>query len=453
MKIGDDKGKRIMGNLLGSSVRTAFLSHPFNRLSNMGSTPRCKLPEGFEELRPGPQLAALVWSLNPKSLSPSDRVRLLQANQKLVSHFQARAYADMAAIWEFEERTNSSGDPADDFRFAVQEIRAALRLSRRAAEVELSNAIDYWQRLPRVGDELSLGWIDIRRARVIAQETGHLPEGTARNVVEQTVWEARRLTAGQLGAFLRRYIVKDDPESAQLRYEESLAERRLAVEAEPEGTASVFGLHLSPDRVEAAMAFINDLATSLRGEGDMRSLDQIRADVFLDLLAGHPLDSTSNRRGSVDLLVDLATLAGLSEAPGELGGYGPIIADISRRVAEAQELAEWRYRVTDPENGTVVAEGTTRRRPSRKLRRTVEGRDPRCVFPGCRVPARRCDFDHTRPWAIAKETIEENGAPICEGDHVVRHAAGWDYERMSDGDYLWTSPFGLRYTTSGRPPP
>jgi hypothetical protein len=25
MKIGDDKGKRIMGNLLGSSVRTAFL--------------------------------------------------------------------------------------------------------------------------------------------------------------------------------------------------------------------------------------------------------------------------------------------------------------------------------------------------------------------------------------------------------------------------------------------
>jgi hypothetical protein len=412
-----------------------------------------KLPEGFEDLRPGPELAALVWSLDRKKLSPADRVRLLQAHQKLVSHFQARAYADMAAIWEFEEGPNSSGDVADDFRFAVQEIRAALRLSRRAAEVELSNAIDYWHRLPRVGDELSLGWIDIRRARVIAQETGHLPEGTARNVVEQTVWEARRLTTGQLGAFLRRYIVKDDPESAQLRYEESLAERRLAVEAEPEGTASVFGLHLSPDRVEAAMAFINDLATSLRGEGDMRSLDQIRADVFLDLLAGHPLDSTSNRRGSVDLLVDLATLAGLSEAPGELGGYGPIIADISRRVAEAQELAEWRYRVTDPENGTVVAEGTTRRRPSRKLRRTVEGRDPRCVFPGCRVPARRCDFDHTRPWAIAKETSAENGAPICEGDHVVRHDAGWNYQRMSDGDYLWTSPFGLQYTTSGRPPP
>jgi hypothetical protein len=419
----------------------------------MSSITESKLPEGFEDLRPGPELAALVWSLDRKKLSPADRVRLLQAHQKLVSHFQARSYADMVAIWEFEQGPNSSGDPADDFRFAVQEIRAALRLSRRAAEVELSNALDYWQRLPRVGDELSLGWIDTRRARVIAQETGHLPEGTAQNVVEQTICEARRLTAGQLGAFLRRYIVKDDPESAQLRYEESLAERRVAVEAEPEGTASLFGMHLSPERVEAAMAFINDLATSLRSEGDMRSLDQIRADVFLDLLAGHPHDAKSHRRGSVDLVVDLATLAGLADTPGELGGYGPVIADISRRVAKAQETAEWRYRVTDSRNGSVVAEGTTRRRPTRKIRRTVEGRDPRCVFPGCRVPARRCDFDHTRPWAIAKETSAQNGAPICEGDHVVRHDAGWDYERMSDGDYLWTSPFGLRYTTSGRPPP
>ena len=419
----------------------------------MSSIRKSRLPDGLGDLRPGPELAALVWSLNPKDLSPADRVRLLQAHQKLVSHFQARAYADMVAIWEFEDGPNSSGDPADDFRFAVQEIRAALRLSRRAAEVELSNAVEYWQRLPRVGDELSLGWIDTRRARVIAQETGHLPEGTARNVVEQTASEARRLTAGQLGAFLRRYIVKDDPESAKLRYEESLAERRVAVEPEPEGTASLFGLHLSPERVEAAMAFINDLATSMRGEGDMRSLDQIRADVFLDLLAGHPLEVKTHRRGSVDLVVDLATLARLSEAPGELGGYGPIIADISRRVAEAQDTAEWRYRVTDSQNGTVVAEGTTRRRPSRQIRRTVEGRDRRCVFPGCRIPARRCDFDHTKPWSKGRETSAENGAPICEGDHVIRHGAGWNYERLSDGDYLWTSPLGLQYTTSGRPPP
>lgn len=431
----------------------AFLSHAAGTLSNMGSIAGSKLPEGFEDLRPGPELAALVWSLDPKALSPADRVRLLQAHQKLVSHFQARSYADMVAIWEFEQGPNSSGDPEDDFRFAVQEIRAALRLSRRAAEVELSSGIDYWQRLPRVGDELSLGWIDIRRARVIAQETGHLPEGTAQTVVEQTVSEARRLTAGQLGAFLRRYVVKDDPEAAKLRYEESLAERRLVAEGEPEGTASLFGLHLSPERVEAAMAFINDVATSLRGEGEERSLDQIRADVFLDLLAGHPLEAKSHRRGSVDLVVDLATLAGLAETPGELGGYGPIIADISRRVAEAQESAEWRYRVTDSQNDTVVAEGTTRRRPNRQIRRTVEGRDRRCVFPGCRIPARRCDFDHTRPWAKVRETSAENGAPICEGDHVVRHDAGWNYERLSDGDYLWTSPFGLSYTTSGRPPP
>ncbi|HEX5722443.1 MAG TPA: hypothetical protein VFZ06_06805, partial [Acidimicrobiia bacterium] len=37
--------------------------------------------------------------------------------------------------------------------------------------------------------------------------------------------------------------------------------------------------------------------------------------------------------GSVELRVDLETLAGLTEAPGELSGLGPVISDIARQVA------------------------------------------------------------------------------------------------------------------------
>ncbi|MCZ6630322.1 MAG: hypothetical protein O7D28_03120, partial [Actinobacteria bacterium] len=45
--------------------------------------------------------------------------------------------------------------------------------------------------------------------------------------------------------------------------------------------------------------------------------------------------------------VDLETLTGLTENPGELAGFGPVIADIARRVTAEQESAEWRWTVVD----------------------------------------------------------------------------------------------------------
>ena len=131
---------------------------------------------------------------------------------------------------------------------------------------------------------------------------------------------------------------------------------------------------------------VNRLAKGAKTEGDTRSLDQISADVFSDLVTGRGLSAAP--AGSVDITVDLATLTGLSEVPGEIPGWGPVIADIARQVALANEGGEWRVSVTDPETGQVAWNGTTRRRPSATERRYVLARRPVCVFPGCRMPAR-----------------------------------------------------------------
>jgi hypothetical protein len=374
---------------------------------------------------------------------------MMRAHQRLVAHYQAKLYQDMAAIWE-EQKDDF---PDEGFAIAVQEIRAALNLTRRAAESELNNAIDFWERLPHVGDLLKLGRIDIRRAKVFAHETGALPEHIAQVVVEQTSSDAHRMNGAQLRALLRWYCVTADPEHAHRAYTQAVEERRVVAEPEADGTARLTGLNLPPDRVEAAMNFVNALAKSLRLAGEDRTMDQLRADVLLDLLAGHPHKESASGQGMVDIHVDLATLAGLGEEPGELGGFGPVIADIARQVAREQEESEWRFAVTDPQTGEVVREGITRRRPTARLRRAVERRDPRCVFPGCRMSARQSDLDHITPWADRHQTDEEILAPECRHDHVIRHLAGWKYERLPDGDYLWTSPLGLRYTTSGRRPP
>lgn len=155
----------------------------------------------------------------------------------------------------------------------------------------------------------------------------------------------------------------------------------------------------------------------------------------------------------VDIHVDLDTLARLADHPGELAGYGPVIADIARQVADASPGAEWRYTATSPTTGQVLHDGTTRRRPTARQRRHIEARDRKCVFPGCRMPATDCDIDHRIPHSEGGPTVIPNLAPLCRHDHrVVRHHAGWTHQTLPDGDHRWTSKLGRIYTTSGRPP-
>ncbi|MGI8822811.1 MAG: HNH endonuclease [Acidimicrobiia bacterium] len=196
---------------------------------------------------------------------------------------------------------------------------------------------------------------------------------------------------------------------------------------------------------------MSDLARRLNTADETRSIDQLRADVLLDLLEGNGHQAGPGR-GMVDIHVDLDTLAGLSQAPGELAGFGPVIADIARQVADQQHHTQWRWTATDPDTGLPVHHGTTRRRPTPGQRRQVETGNPTCVFPGCRIPATQCDLDHRIPWSQGGPTSNDNLTPLCRHDHRIRHQTGWTHQPLPGGDHQWTSPLGHTYTTSGQPP-
>ena len=176
-------------------------------------------------------------------------------------------------------------------------------------------------------------------------------------------------------------------------------------------------------------------------------MDQLRADVYLDLLRG---TTTGDSGGSVDIRVDLDTLMGLSDQPGEIAGYGPIIDDIARRVIADNTGGQWRYTVTH--QGHPVATGTTHRRPTTGQKRFVEATHPTCVFAGCRMPGTECDIDHRIEWANTHTTITQDLAPFCRHDHVGKHKHGWAYQILPNGDIKWTSPLGHTYTTHNRDP-
>ena len=407
------------------------------------------LPLALDEMEPGLGLAAVLANLEREDLSGYDRVVVLKAHQRMASHFQARVYGDMAAIAEV--MAGIDPDPALVFEGAAAEIRAALCLTRRAADSELDLALDLQHRLPQVMGALAAGLIDRPRARVLVIDTSHLEEETAREVVDQVIDRAPRLTTGQLRALIRRLCIQADPEEAAKRYEDAVDGRRISVDPTVEGTSNFYGYNLPLDRMARAMERINHLAEQLRGGDETRTIDQLRADVFLDLLEGHGY-AKSGRKGIVDIHIDLTTLTRLANDPGELAGYGPVIADIARQVAENSQRAEWRFTVTDPDSGQVIDNGVTRRRPTAEQSRHVQTRNQNCIFPGCRMPAVDCDLDHRIPWAQGGPTTTEHLVPACRHDHGIRHRHNWTHQPLPNGDHQWTSRLGHTYTTSGRSP-
>jgi hypothetical protein len=145
-------------------------------------------------------------------------VIVLQARARLVAHYQAEMYADMLEVASPPGDATSRPERINNLdEDSAAEIGAALQLTRRAADIQLGIAWDLVERLPEVGQALSKGEIDLPRARVICDGTGHFLEDQARQAARVVLEEAPGLTTGQLAARLRRITMSIDPEDAAKR--------------------------------------------------------------------------------------------------------------------------------------------------------------------------------------------------------------------------------------------
>ena len=410
------------------------------------------LPDDLESIPPSLILAGYLYGIDRSRLNGHDLVVVMRAEARMESHYAAQrmatitevAYSPPGEVGSAVERSEVLAE------FASEDLSAGLNLTRRAADVELEFALELRERLPKVWALLDSGLIDVRRARTIVHGTTHLTVDTAREVVDRIIHRAPKLTTGQLAARIRRLCVETDPGEAKTRFEEALLERRVVSQASPDGTADLYGMGLPPERVAAITRFLDKTARSLKANGDPRSMDQLRADIYLDLLQGTQVGG-GQQRAMVDITVDLATLVGLDEKAAEIPGYGPVIADIARQVAQEQEKAEWRWAVTD-HNNRVVHTGITTRRPTTAQKRHVQARFRYCVFPGCRMSSADCDLDHRVAVADGGPTTTCNLAPLCRHHHRVKHEAPWKPTVQPNGDHTWLSRLGHTYTTNGQSP-
>lgn len=410
---------------------------------------RQHIPPRLDEMAPSPVLAAFLCGVITERLTAYDRVVVLRARQRMASHYAAEVYADMVGVRDSYSMEKPDCSEVSVAESAAAEIRSALHLTRRTSDTELAFALDMHERVPRVLEMLRVGLIDVRRAKTIERGTYHLSISAARTVVDRIADVAPRLTTGELAARIRKLCIEVNMDEAKDRYDHAFDDRMVLARPTVDGTANLLGINLPPDRVAAISKRINSIARSLRGGDETRTMDQLRADVFIDLLEG--TDHQGRSKGTVHISVYLATLTGLTEHPGELNGFAPVISDIARQIALDQHDAEWRYTVRETTTGEPLHAGTTRRRPTAALKRRIQSRDATCIYPGCRMPATESDLDHTTTWAEGGSTEDDNLAPLCRHDHRLRHN-GWSYTRVDDGDYTWTSPLGHTYDTQRAPP-
>lgn len=405
-------------------------------------------------MAPGPELAAVLAAVDRSRVNGHDLVTVVEARARLVAHLQAELLADVAQV----AHCPPGGPDAPVSRtpgvqeYAADEVGFALAWTRRAARSHLDLALDVVERLPRLYAAMAAGDLDLAKVRVIADAVAVVDDPTARAVVDQVVPVAPRLTTGALRVRLQRLVVSVDPDAARRRQERGVAGRRVVCEPNHDGTGIIVATGLPPGRAAAAFERVDALAKAAKVAGDGRPLDQLRVDVVLGLLEGTHTDSAAvARRGVVELTVPLTTLIGLSDHPGEVAGFGPVIADVARQIAADQPQAQWRFTVVDPHTGRTLHTGPVRRRPAKTTADQVIARDRTCRAPGCRAPASRAELDHTIDHARGGPTHPGNLGALCRHHHRVKHHGRHRLHQYTPGHFHWTTPLGHHYLKTPDP--
>ena len=235
-----------------------------------GRTPA--IPEGSADLPPGPRLSAALASIDRTKLSGEDLCELLAARARQVAHEQAQLLADIRECAHTPAHGQTLARETKPVEFGADQIAFELRWSRTNAESHLHLATDLMVRLPTVYQALAAGRIDLGRAWAFSSALLLLGDEQARQIAERLIDKAAGSTAAQLRERLRDHALRADPTLARKCYEHSVADRNAYLQPYTDGTASLGGSNLPPDRAAAAHDRVDRLARAAKADGDPRTL-------------------------------------------------------------------------------------------------------------------------------------------------------------------------------------
>ncbi|PPI20392.1 hypothetical protein C5D44_16735 [Rathayibacter sp. AY1B5] len=358
------------------------------------------------------------------------------------------------------------------------EFAVALGVSEQVASRELDDARLLVEDLPCTRSALAEARLRWEAGQAVCAVAATLPPGSRAAFDERAAELAARTTPTQLRRALARLREELHEQPLAERHRRAREDRAVWLSPEVDGMAMLCALLPAPvalgayGRLDRIARMLRDGAEGTEsdrsgpsvptvGEGDERTLSQLRADALADILCDGdivgtvPEDARADRpaptvvpgvRADVRVTLAASTASGQDDDPVELEGYGPVPAEAARSLLPATVTRV----LTEPVTGAVLSVGRTRRLPHRELRLLLQLRDVTCRFPGCTRSATTAEADHVIEWRNGGGTDPDNLASLCVAHHHVRHGDRWTYVLHPDGTADWTTPTGRRITT--RPP-
>ena len=439
---------------------------------------------------PGIQTLTGLVSINPLDLVMGSRIDFLSALERQTAWLQAIMQRAIVAVAGEESSSNDKiWDGVDEAE--REDIATALRLSPNTAQLRIDVARTLVNHLPNTCSALAMGEISAAHATVIAKESAAairdgLSEFAIYQVEEKALSYAEFHTPGQVANKVRTTIAQLAPAEFEEIVDRARESRRVSCYNDADGMATVVAILPAPDAqiimksIESYILKRNEedsreqcdanvgskqhsdanvgtgSSISTRSETSSWSLlsaDNKRADALTEILSSALSENSDSvkphrRAVSVNVTIDLPTLLGLAENPGQLSGYGAIPASVARELASD---ATWKRFVTDPITGNLLDFGREKYEPPQVLVDFLLARDRTCRFPGCRQPASRTDIDHAHSWESGGETSLENLGLLCRRHHRLKTHGRWSLISNQDGSCEWTSPVGKKYFVPARP--
>lgn len=355
---------------------------------------------------------------------------------------------------------------------------------------------------------LRAGTTSLHRALQVASDTAALSDADVALVEEAVLAPSRDGLPVPQRTFvtrLRRAVASVDCRGSAERRAHARTRRGVFGRLTGDGMGCLT-LVADADAVAAAMDRLDRNARNLRGEGDPRTLDQLRCDLATEALLrshlgtaepdptalgpadGEPNGSSAHTRGArhsdagstpdtgptgtgrscsaasdtvapmtgragghangrpaalVWLVVPFEVATGASDAACELPGHGWVTGAHAREMMTRPGSA-WRTLPVDIDTGQALFRPSKGYRPTRAMVEHVQAVDGVCRGPGCEVLASRCDLDHETPWPTG-ETAVGNLFSKHRLHHNLKTGGIWTSRPVADSsDHL---AGGLEWTT------
>lgn len=360
-----------------------------------------------------------------------DLIRVTDAEISKLQALQLRAIADLSV-----RRRRAPG--------TASEVALALSITEHRAGAMVSAANALIARLPRMLNLMDDGRLDLYRAMKVTDATAWLSRDHVRLVDATLEDRVPGRNATQVRRAAAYAAARVDPEGAEQRTERSFVERRLALHHQDTGVTSLSINNAPTEKATAAYARIDRAARAMKTPDESRTLDQLRADVAMDLLLSGM--GGASERTEVFLHVDLATYLGVNDFPAILAGRGPVAASVARRIISGSDTTLRRV-LTDPRSGQAIELSPTRYPLDPAHDEFIRVRDRECRQPGCTRPAQNCGIEATRAQGEIAEAADQP-VTYCSRHRRLKGQPDWDYEVTPDGTVNVATPTDRMHSTT-----